>query len=106
MLVSALVVFTHRPATALIGAAVATFVSTAWISRLPVMRQRHAHAPEHTAKGLGPLKTGGFPALLVCVVALGMAFGAAGVIVPRGSIARADRHAEDRLREAIAAGAA
>ena len=82
MLVSALIVVTDRPATALIGAAGATFVGTAWIARLPVMRQWHAHAADHAAKGLGPLKSGGFPALLICVVALGMAFGAAGVIVP------------------------
>jgi len=80
MLVSALVVITHRPATALIGAAAATFVGTAWIARLPVMRQWHV--VKDSAKGLGPLKSGGFPALLICVVALGTAFGAAGVIVP------------------------
>jgi MFS family permease len=80
MLVSALVVVTHRPATALIGAAAATFVGTAWIARLPVMRQWHA--VQSSAKGLGPLRSRGFPALLICVVALGTAFGAAGVIVP------------------------
>ncbi|WP_051808080.1 MFS transporter [Actinoplanes subtropicus] len=80
MLVSALVVVTHRPATALVGAAAATFVGTAWIARLPVMRQWHA--VKSSAKGLGPLRSRGFPALLICVVALGMAFGAAGVIVP------------------------
>lgn len=82
MLVSALVVVTHRPATALLAAAVATFVGTAWISRLPVMRRWHRRRDGHAAKGLGPLRSGGFPALLVCVVALGTAFGAAGVIVP------------------------
>jgi MFS family permease len=82
LLVSALVVLTHRPESALIAAAAATFAGTAWISRLPVMRRWHRQHAEHAAKGLGPLKSGGFPALLVCVVALGMAFGAAGVIVP------------------------
>jgi hypothetical protein len=35
MLVSAFVVVTHRPATALIGAAIATFVGTAWIAGCP-----------------------------------------------------------------------
>jgi len=80
ILVSALVVLTHEPAAALISAAVATFVGTAWIARLPVMRQRHVL--NDSAKGWGPLKSGGFPALLICVVALGVAFGAAGVIVP------------------------
>jgi hypothetical protein len=37
--------------------------------------------PEHAAKGSARCG-GGFPALLICVVRLGMAFGAAGVIVP------------------------
>ena len=82
MLVSAFVVVTHRPSTALLAAAVATFVGTAWIARLPVMRRWHRHGSEHGAKGLGPLRVGGFPPLLVCVVALGIAFGAAAVIVP------------------------
>ncbi|WP_213011313.1 MFS transporter [Paractinoplanes toevensis] len=82
LLVSALVVITHRPATALLAAAIATFVGTAWISRLPVMRRRQRNESDHAAKGLGPLTAGGFPALMICVVALGTAFGAAGVIVP------------------------
>jgi MFS family permease len=82
MLVSAFVVATHRPATALLAAAAVTLVGTAWISRLPVMRHRPRHHAGHAARGLGPLRAYGFPALLVCVVALGMAFGAAGVIVP------------------------
>jgi MFS family permease len=82
MLVAALVVITHDPATALISAAVATFAGTAWIARLPVMRRWTRHATDDATRGLGPLKTGGFPALLACVAALGTAFGAAGVIVP------------------------
>jgi MFS family permease len=82
MLVSAFVVVTHRPAAALLFAALATFLGTVWIARLPVMRRRHRLEPGDSAKGLGPLKMGGFRALLLCVVALGTAFGAAGVIVP------------------------
>ncbi|BCJ44252.1 MFS transporter [Actinoplanes ianthinogenes] len=82
MLVSALLVLTTNPATALVSAAMATFVGTTWVSRLPVMRHRGAHHADHAAKGLGPLRAGGFPALLLCVSALGVAFGAAGVIVP------------------------
>jgi MFS family permease len=82
MLVAALVVITHDPATALISAAVATFVGTAWIARLPVMRHWTRRTTDDAARGLGPLRAGGFPALLVCVAALGTAFGAAGVIVP------------------------
>lgn len=82
MLVSAFLVISGEPAAALLSAAVATLAGTLWIARLPVMRHRAAHGPEHAAKGLGPLRAGGFPQLLLCVTALGVAFGAAGVIVP------------------------
>jgi MFS family permease len=82
MLVAAFMVATGEPAAALVSAAVATLVGTAWIARLPVMRHRGGHSPEHAAKGLGPLRAGGFPQLLLCVTALGISFGAAGVIVP------------------------
>ncbi|WP_250001430.1 MFS transporter [Actinoplanes sp. M2I2] len=81
ILVAGFVVLTS-PAMALLGAAVATFAGTLWISRLPVMRRHHRHERDTAARGLGPLKVTGFPALLVCVIALGIAFGAAGVIVP------------------------
>ncbi len=80
MLVAAFVVLTS-PAAALIGAAVATFAGTLWISRLPVMRRHRRHDASET-RGLGPLTVSGFPALLICVIALGIGFGAAGVIVP------------------------
>jgi MFS family permease len=46
------------------------------------MRHWARHAADDSAKGLGPLRVSGFPALLVCVIALGISFGAAGVIVP------------------------
>ncbi|GIF12239.1 MFS transporter [Actinoplanes teichomyceticus] len=82
MLVSAFLVVTGQPATALACSAVATLVGTTWVARLPVMRHRGTHPAEHAARGLGPLRAGGFPALLLCVSALGIAFGAAGVIVP------------------------
>ncbi|MFF5175240.1 MFS transporter [Micromonospora sp. NPDC000089] len=68
--------------TALVGAAVVTLVGTATVALGPVMRGWRPHPREHHAKGLGPLRVGGFPALLVCVGGLGVAFGAAGVIVP------------------------
>ncbi|WP_305786099.1 MFS transporter [Symbioplanes lichenis] len=82
MLVAAIIVITHNPLVALGFAAVVTLAGTLWIALLPMMRGwiRHEHA-EH-ARGLGPLRVGGFPALLACVGALGIAFGAAGVIVP------------------------
>ncbi|HET6531809.1 MAG TPA: MFS transporter [Actinoplanes sp.] len=82
MLVAAFIVVTHDARAALIFAAAATLIGTGVIARLPVMRRWTAHPAEDTARGLGPLRAGGFPALLVCVAALGMAFGAAGVIVP------------------------
>ncbi|MBG0563396.1 MFS transporter [Actinoplanes aureus] len=82
LLVAAFMVATGEPGSALVSAAVATLVGTAWVARLPVMRHRGAHPDEHTARGLGPLRVGGFPTLLLCVTALGVAFGAAGVIVP------------------------
>ena len=83
MLVAAFVVITHDPAAALIGRG----------RRDPRRHGRGSpgcrscarwqpHAAADTARGLGPLRAGGFPALLVCVAALGIAFGAAGVIVP------------------------
>jgi hypothetical protein len=80
MLVAAFVVVTDRPATALIFAAVATLLGTATIARLPLMRRRHQEHDGSPARGSGPLRSGGFPALLVCVTALGVAFGAAGGI--------------------------
>jgi MFS family permease len=82
LLVAAFVVVTGAPAAALIGATVATFVGTAWIARTPIMRGWHRHAAHPRTTGLGPLRVAGFPALLVCVGALGTAFGAAGVTVP------------------------
>lgn len=87
-LVAAFVVLTRDPSSALIAAAVATFAGTLSIARLPVMRHWRRHESDDAAKGLGPLRVGGFPALLLCIAALGIAFGAAGVIVP----AYANRH--------------
>ncbi|MEV4658158.1 MFS transporter [Micromonospora sp. NPDC049301] len=69
-------------AAALIGAAVVTLVGTTAVALGRVMRGWRPHSREHHARGLGPLRVGGFPALLVCVASLGIAFGAAGVIVP------------------------
>ncbi|BBH65972.1 MFS transporter [Actinoplanes sp. OR16] len=82
MLVAAFMVVTGEPAAALASAAVATLVGTLWISRLPVMRLHASHNADHAGRGLGPLRAVGFPHLLICVTALGIAFGAAGVIVP------------------------
>ncbi|MFG2048840.1 MFS transporter [Micromonospora sp. NPDC048935] len=69
-------------AAALIGAAVVTLVGTTAVALGLVMRGWRPHPREHHARGLGPLRVAGFPALLVCVAGLGIAFGAAGVTVP------------------------
>lgn len=81
LLVAGFVLFADA-AAALIGAAVVTLVGTTAVALGEVMRGWRPHAKEHHARGLGPLRVGGFPALLVCVASLGIAFGAAGVIVP------------------------
>ena len=82
MVVAAFVVLAGDPAAALLFAAAVTLIGTGWIARLPIMRSRIRHDVAAVARGLGPLRVGGFPALLVCVGALGTAFGAAGVIIP------------------------
>ncbi|HEY0699541.1 MAG TPA: MFS transporter [Micromonospora sp.] len=67
---------------ALVGAAVVTLVGTVVLALGRAMRGWQPH-PRHThAKGLGPLKVTGIPALLFCVSGLGIAFGATGVTVP------------------------
>ncbi|SIN21837.1 MFS transporter [Micromonospora cremea] len=81
LLVAGFVLFADA-AAALIGAAVVTLVGTTAVALGRVMRGWRPHPREHHARGLGPLRVGGFPALLVCVASLGIAFGAAGVIVP------------------------
>jgi MFS family permease len=82
MLVSAFIVITGGPAAAIVAAGSTTLAGTLLIARLPVMRRSHEHNPEDQTRGLGPLRTSGFPALLACVFALGIAFGAGGVVVP------------------------
>ncbi|MCO1598217.1 MFS transporter [Micromonospora sp. RHAY321] len=81
LLVAGFVLFADA-AAALIGAAVVTLAGTTAVALGRVMRDWRPHPREHHARGLGPLRVGGFPALLVCVSSLGVAFGAAGVIVP------------------------
>lgn len=81
LLVAAFVLLTG-PGAALVFSAVVTLAGTLAIALLPVMRHWERHESAEPARGLGPLKVGGFPALLLCVSALGIAFGAAGVMVP------------------------
>jgi MFS family permease len=81
LLVAAFVLIADA-AAALVGAAVVTLVGTTAVAFGRVMRDWRPHPHEHRTRGLGPLRITGFPALLVCVASLGIAFGAAGVIVP------------------------
>ncbi|SNS85017.1 Predicted arabinose efflux permease, MFS family [Asanoa hainanensis] len=81
LLVSAFLLFADATA-ALLGAGVVTLVGTVVVALGKVMRGWRPHPPSTHAKGLGPLKVPGFPALLVCVFGLGTAFGATGVTVP------------------------
>ncbi|MEH1012094.1 MFS transporter [Micromonospora sp. CPCC 206060] len=67
---------------ALLGSAVVTLTGTVAVALGRVMRAWRPHPTSGHAKGLGPLRVAGFPALLVCVAGLGLAFGAAGVTVP------------------------
>ncbi|GLY96260.1 MFS transporter [Actinoplanes sp. NBRC 103695] len=82
MLVSAFILITGGPAAAIVAAGTTTLVGTLWVARLPVMRRGHELGAGVQTRGLGPLRTSGFPALLACVFALGIAFGAGGVVVP------------------------
>lgn len=81
LLVAGFVLFADA-AAALVGSAVVTLVGTTAVALGRAMRGWRPHPREHHARGLGPLRAGGFPALLLCVACLGLAFGAAGVTVP------------------------
>ncbi|GAB3157674.1 MFS transporter [Micromonospora sonneratiae] len=81
-LLVALFVLVADASAALLGAAVVTLVGTTAVALGRVMRGWQPHPTHAQAKGLGPLRVPGFPALLVCVAGLGIAFGAAGVTVP------------------------
>ncbi|WP_416902338.1 MFS transporter [Micromonospora echinospora] len=79
---------------ALVGSAVVTLGGTAVVALGRVMRNWQPHPRHAHAKGLGPLRVPGFPALLLCVAGLGIAFGAAGVTVPAYASASTDGDAE------------
>ena len=81
LLVAGFVLFADAGA-ALIGAAVVTLVGTVAVALGQTMRGWQPHPGEHRTRGLGPLRVPGFPALLLCVASLGIAFGVAGVTVP------------------------
>jgi MFS family permease len=81
LLVAAFVAFAD-PAAALAAAAFVTLVGTTVVARGRALRDCRPHPAERRTRGLGPLRTGGFRALLACVAGLGIAFGAAAVTVP------------------------
>ncbi|MEJ3746065.1 MFS transporter [Actinomycetes bacterium KLBMP 9797] len=83
-------VLVANPAAAIVAAAVLTLAGTITIARGAAMRAWRRHPHEGHARGLGPLRVPGFPALLVCVAGLGTAFGAAGVTVPAYGSAHSD----------------
>lgn len=81
LLVAAAIVVADA-AAALIAAAVLTLAGTLVVALGSAMRSWRPHAHGQHARGLGPLRVAGFPALLLCVAGLGIAFGTAGVAVP------------------------
>ncbi|WP_348651122.1 MFS transporter [Micromonospora sp. WMMD882] len=81
-------------AAALVGAAAATLAGTTGVALGQVMRNWRPHPRHAHARGLGPLRVPGFPALLCCVAGLGLAFGAASVTIPAYASARTDADAQ------------
>ncbi|RKR90039.1 putative MFS family arabinose efflux permease [Micromonospora pisi] len=81
-LLVALFVLLADATAALLGAAVVTLVGTLAVALGRVMRGWRPHPTTAHATGLGPLRSGGFAALLLCAAGLGVAFGAAGVAIP------------------------
>ncbi|MFG2038141.1 MFS transporter [Dactylosporangium sp. NPDC048998] len=78
----ALCVALWQPAVALAGAAGITLIGTLAVARGQAMRSWRRHEGHAPARGLGPLRVAGFPALLVTAFGLGFAFGGTGVAVP------------------------
>jgi MFS family permease len=93
MLVAAFVAFAD-PAAALAASGLVTLAGTVTIARGRALRRWRPHPARQHARGLGPLRAAGFPALLACVAGLGIAFGAAGVAVPAYATEHAGPRAE------------
>jgi MFS family permease len=86
------------PAAAIAASGLVTLVGTVTVARGRIIRDWQPHPSYARTRGLGPLRTPGFPALLVCVGGLGAAFGAMGVAVP----AYATTHVGDGAAEGLA----
>ncbi len=67
-----------------------TLVGTLIVALSPLMRQQRPHPSDVPAKGLGPLRAAGFPALLCCVGGLGIGFGVSNVTIPAFAAAHTD----------------
>lgn len=91
------------PAAAIVASAVVTLVGTLVVARGRVIRQRRRHPAHFAARGLGPLRAPGFPALLLCVAGLGAAFGAMGVTVPAFATAHSGEAGAEGLSGALLA---
>ncbi len=70
------------PALVIAAAAAVTALGTARLALGTAMRNVRPHPRTARVKGLGPLRTQGFPAVLVCAAGLGVAFGAVTVTLP------------------------
>nr|WP_240939970.1 MFS transporter [Planosporangium flavigriseum] len=88
-LLVAVFVMVSTPAAAIVAAAAVTLIGTLAVARGPAMRGWQREPGHDRTTGLGPLRVPGFPSLLACVFGLGMAFGAAGVVVPAYATAHA-----------------
>lgn len=72
---------------AIIAAALLTLLGTLAVARTRLMRTFRPHPTQVHTRGLGPLRVGGFRALLGCAGGLGIAFGSCGVAVPAAATA-------------------
>ncbi|WP_207401029.1 MFS transporter [Actinomadura roseirufa] len=81
-LLVAVLVLVGSPATAIAVTACVTMLGTLVLARGSAVREQRPAPADGRTRGLGPLRVPGFAVVLVCVGALGMAFGAVSVTVP------------------------
>jgi MFS family permease len=93
-LLVAVFVVLATPAAAIVAAAGVTFGGTLAVARGRSMRGWQREPGHDRTTGLGPLRVPGFPSLLACVFGLGLAFGAAAVIVPAYATAYGSANAD------------
>jgi MFS family permease len=93
-LLVAVFVALSTPAAAIVAAAAVTLVGTLAVARGPAMRGWRREPGHDRTTGLGPLRVPGFASLLACVFGVGMAFGAAAIVVPASATAFGSRNAD------------